>query len=122
MSEVKSRGHVAINAEECKGCELCIAACPMKVLSLSEIFNTHGYHTSSYVGEGCSGCGICFYTCPEPGAITVFKRWDLMTEKRFCPSCGVERKVFSRDSAPDILLCAECGQPVNEEKNQLSEK
>lgn len=122
MSEVKSRGHVVINTEECKGCGLCIEACPIKVLLLSEKFNTHGYHTSSYKGDGCTGCGVCFYTCPEPGAITVFKRWDLMTEKRYCPHCGGEQKVFTRNSAPGVLFCTQCAEPVSDTEKQIPVK
>lgn len=81
MNNPKTRGHIIINTEECKECGLCIEACPPKVLYLSKKFNTHGYHPVSYKGEGCTGCGVCFYACPEPGAITVFKRWDLMSEE-----------------------------------------
>ena len=68
------RGLVEINTEECKGCGLCVAACALKLLKLSETLNRYGYHTCVYQGEGCSGCGICFYACPEPGGIRVFKR------------------------------------------------
>ncbi|MBT4714894.1 MAG: ferredoxin family protein, partial [Candidatus Marinimicrobia bacterium] len=71
----KARGLVAVNIEECKGCNLCIVACPVDVLHLANSFNTHGYSPAEYDGEGCTGCGICFYACPEPGAITVYKNW-----------------------------------------------
>lgn len=116
MSEAKSRGHVIINTEECKGCQLCIAVCPPKVLYLSESFNAHGYHTSVYKGEGCTGCGVCFYACPEPGAITVFKRWDQITEIRMCPHCSEEHKVFTFDNNPDELICTNCLKPVDNKK------
>lgn len=114
MPESKSRGHVVINIEECKGCELCIEACPAKVLVLSGKFNTHGYHPSSYVGAGCTGCGVCFYACPEPGAITVFKRWDLITETAQCPACGTVHKVFRLDNQPAVRVCTNCLKPVAE--------
>ena len=39
----KARGLVAVNVEECKGCKLCVEACPVNVLHLSDGFNTHGY-------------------------------------------------------------------------------
>ncbi len=68
----EDRGRVEVSAEECKGCGLCIEACPPHVLELSERLNGHGYHPAAYLGSGCTGCGICFYTCPEPGALTVF--------------------------------------------------
>ncbi len=114
MSKTTTRGHVVINTEECKGCGLCIEACPPKVLHFSEKFNTHGYHTSAYKGEGCTGCGVCFYSCPEPGAITVFKRWDLMTDIRMCPHCEEKHKVFSESTNPDRLICTQCLKPIDE--------
>jgi NAD-dependent dihydropyrimidine dehydrogenase PreA subunit len=61
-----------IDQEECKGCGLCVASCPAKVLEISARLNSKGYHPSSYKGQGCVGCGNCFYTCPEPGAMKVF--------------------------------------------------
>lgn len=67
------RGRLDLDAEECKGCGLCVEACPPKVLRLAAHMNRYGYHPVTYVGEGCSGCGICFFACPEPGAITVWR-------------------------------------------------
>ena len=67
------RGQLRIDEEECKGCGLCIEACPPKVISLSERLNHYGYRTALYAGTGCTGCGICFMACPEPGAITVLR-------------------------------------------------
>ncbi len=67
------RGLVQMNAEECKGCGLCVAACPPKVLRLAERLNCSGYHPAEYLGGGCTGCGICFFACPEPGAIRVLR-------------------------------------------------
>ena len=69
----QSRGQLRIDEEECKGCGLCIEACPPKVISLSERLNHFGYRTALYLGRGCTACGICFMACPEPGAITVLR-------------------------------------------------
>jgi len=68
------RGDVQIAAHLCKGCCLCVAACPPGVLAQSGFLNRQGYYSISYRGSGCTACGICFYVCPEPGAITVRKR------------------------------------------------
>jgi 2-oxoglutarate ferredoxin oxidoreductase subunit delta len=65
------RGDVLIAVHLCKGCTLCIAACPPGVLEQGNSLNRQGYNAVSYKGSGCTGCGICFYVCPEPGAITV---------------------------------------------------
>jgi 2-oxoglutarate ferredoxin oxidoreductase subunit delta len=67
------RGLVELNSEECKGCGLCVEACPPKVLKLAERLNRYGYHTAEYQGAGCTACGICYFACPEPGAIRVLK-------------------------------------------------
>ena len=60
-----------IDAEVCKGCGRCIAACPRKVLCLRAGINHRGVQPAIYTGAGCTGCGICFYNCPEPYAIEV---------------------------------------------------
>lgn len=73
MTDAGSRGWVVIDAEECKGCALCIEVCPAGCLSLSNHLNHQGYHPVRYSGEGCRADGLCFYACPEPGAITVFQ-------------------------------------------------
>ena len=69
----QDRGSIHVDTEECKGCGLCIEACPPKVISLSERLNHYGYRTATYAGSGCTGCGICFFACPEPGAMTVLR-------------------------------------------------
>jgi len=72
-AEKRDRGLLRVDTEECKGCGLCVEACPPKVIRLSERLNHYGYRTAMYAGTGCTGCGICFMACPEPGAITVLR-------------------------------------------------
>jgi 2-oxoglutarate ferredoxin oxidoreductase subunit delta len=72
-TKTNDRGRLGLDAEECKGCGLCVQACPPKVLRLAPYLNRYGYHPVTYVGQGCSGCGICFFACPEPGAISVWR-------------------------------------------------
>jgi NAD-dependent dihydropyrimidine dehydrogenase PreA subunit len=67
------RGSIELNPQECKGCGLCVEACPPKLLQLASFLNPYGYHPATYVGNGCTGCGICFFVCPEPGAIVVLR-------------------------------------------------
>ena len=69
----QARGNVTIDINECKGCGLCVEACPPKCLALEPELSAYGVHPAHYLGVNCTGCGICFYTCPEPGAITVYK-------------------------------------------------
>lgn len=72
-AENRERGLLRVDVEECKGCGLCVEACPAKVIGLSERLNRYGYRTAVYAGTGCTACGICFLACPELGAITVLR-------------------------------------------------
>jgi len=67
-------GKILINAEECKGCGLCVDSCPPKCLFLAPELSAYGVHPARYFGRDCTACGICFYCCPEPGAIAVYRR------------------------------------------------
>lgn len=68
------KGKLEIKTDECKGCGLCVAACPVQVIEIrQDVINVQGYHPAAYKGSGCIGCGTCFYTCPEPGAIRVYR-------------------------------------------------
>lgn len=72
-AEKHDRGMLRVDEAECKGCGLCVEACPPKVIQLSLQLNHYGYRVATYAGAGCTGCGICFFACPEPGAITVYR-------------------------------------------------
>jgi len=72
-AEKRDRGLLQVDENECKGCGLCVEACPPHVIRMNELLNHDGYRTASYAGAGCTGCGICFLACPEPGAITVLQ-------------------------------------------------
>ena len=70
----KRYGTVAILVDRCKGCGLCVEACPTDSLRLSTLLNRLGYHPVAFLeGTGCSGCAVCFYACPEPAAIAVYR-------------------------------------------------
>lgn len=73
-ADKQDRGLLQVSEEECKGCGLCIEACPPKAIAMGERMNHYGYRTAMYKGSGCTACGICFLVCPEPGAITVLRR------------------------------------------------
>lgn len=49
---------LVINSAWCKGCGICVAFCPKKVLSLKE-------EKVSVQEEGCILCGQCELRCPD---------------------------------------------------------
>jgi 2-oxoglutarate ferredoxin oxidoreductase subunit delta len=65
-------GTVTINIETCKGCELCIEACPQESLALSKEFNKQSYHYAVLVQDNCTGCVNCALVCPD-AVITVYR-------------------------------------------------
>ncbi|MCX5777625.1 MAG: 4Fe-4S binding protein [Elusimicrobia bacterium] len=57
---------VIIDADKCKGCALCIEACPKKCLILSDTFNKAGYRPAVFTQkDACISCGFCFQVCPD---------------------------------------------------------
>lgn len=70
----KFKGTVVVNVERCKGCELCVAACPSGVLGMSHHANTKGYNYAQMINEdACIGCASCGYVCPD-GCLTIYKQ------------------------------------------------
>jgi 2-oxoglutarate ferredoxin oxidoreductase subunit delta len=59
-----TRGTVTIDVEGCKGCELCIPACPPKVLTMSSDVNAMGFRYPE-LHAGCTGCRACLDVCPD---------------------------------------------------------
>ncbi len=67
------RGTVVIDKDRCKGCGLCIAACPNQVLAFSGELNKSGYDVVHMEDpEACVGCAFCAQTCPDI-AIEVYR-------------------------------------------------
>ena len=62
---VLTRGTVVIDVDACKGCDLCIDACPPGVLTMTtQELNARGY-AYPLLSPGCTGCRICAQICPD---------------------------------------------------------
>jgi len=51
----------------CKGCGMCVMACPKKILELDKTrLNVKGYHPAVITDqEKCIGCTSCAIMCPD---------------------------------------------------------
>jgi len=65
---------VIISENKCKGCYLCVDACPRDVLGISPgSLNELGYSAAGVKnGDDCAGCIGCALMCPD-GAISVME-------------------------------------------------
>ncbi len=58
---------VTFNSERCKGCGLCVDACPKGiVVILTDKLNSKGYHPAAISDqEKCIACAMCATMCPD---------------------------------------------------------
>ena len=58
---------VTFNVDLCKGCGLCVQACPKKIIALSnDTLNKKGYHPACIIDqEKCIACAMCASMCPD---------------------------------------------------------
>jgi len=60
------KGKIDIDREMCKGCYLCVRACPVKILEIDTEMNSTGTYPVKVVNsEKCIACGNCYEVCPD---------------------------------------------------------
>jgi len=66
--------HIEVDENLCKGCEMCVYACPKNIIALDKTkINAKGYHPAKLMeAEKCIGCKACATMCPDI-AITVYR-------------------------------------------------
>ena len=64
MSAAVARATVVLDEARCKGCELCIPACPPGVLRMSARRNDKGFLLPEVL-DVCPGCTACQLICPD---------------------------------------------------------
>lgn len=63
---------ITVDGHFCKGCGLCVDACPLHIMELDgSRITAKGYHPAQCIDdERCTGCCSCATMCPDV-AITV---------------------------------------------------
>ncbi len=58
---------VTFDIDRCKGCGLCVTACPKKILEMSkDKMNAKGHHPAQMTDQdACIGCAFCATMCPD---------------------------------------------------------
>ena len=58
---------VTFKTDACKGCGLCVTACPKKIVALErDTLNQKGYHPAHITDqEKCIACAMCALMCPD---------------------------------------------------------
>lgn len=66
-------GKPVISIQRCKGCGLCVGACPKNILEMSKETNRQGVHYPVCNNEeACIACTFCATMCPDV-AIEIIK-------------------------------------------------
>ncbi|MBN2800764.1 MAG: 4Fe-4S binding protein [Deltaproteobacteria bacterium] len=64
---------IEVDMDRCKGCGLCVSACPADIIELGDDINLKGYHFAVLTdAAACKACAFCGVICPDV-AITVFR-------------------------------------------------
>jgi len=71
--KTEPKGKIVIDSQRCKGCGLCVWACPKEHIRLSDTADIRGITVAcTDDSHGCTGCSFCAIVCPEV-AIDVYK-------------------------------------------------
>ena len=73
-------GKIIIDKERCKGCGLCVIACPKNGIVISEQSNQNGFFPAEFDNCQCTGCGNCAIICGE-AVIEVYRDSEIVAIK-----------------------------------------
>ena len=60
------KGKIKIKSDRCKGCYLCVRACPAAVLQAGDTATSAGVYPVKIANEDkCIACGCCYAMCPD---------------------------------------------------------
>jgi len=65
--EMNILAKLTIDYERCKGCSMCVVACPKKILEINtKRLNLKGYNPVDIIDrDACIQCAMCATMCPD---------------------------------------------------------
>jgi len=81
MSQHRNSAYIVISEEKCKGCRLCVIACPKGIIGSASYINQMGYTPAVVIeekAEECTGCAACAIMCPDT-AISIYRRNQVLS-------------------------------------------
>jgi 2-oxoglutarate ferredoxin oxidoreductase subunit delta len=81
MSEANKkdkRAKIEIDEHFCKGCGLCVDACPQHLISITDQVSAKGYYPAQCKDPDnkCTGCALCARVCPDVAIEVFLKKKD----------------------------------------------
>lgn len=68
-----NKGAIVVDIDKCKGCGVCVVACPTGTIKLADKVNGKGYNYAIMADpDTCTGCTNCATVCPD-AVITVYR-------------------------------------------------
>ena len=103
---------VLVEKDRCKGCGLCVSACPSHVLAMTQEINAKGYfYPMVEHPDDCNGCLHCALVCPDVAVQVEVKgkateRPEALNDlpMHYCPGCThgvIHRLVAEAFGGPD---------------------
>lgn len=71
----EQKAKIIIDEHYCKGCGLCVDACPQHIIEIADYVSDKGYYPAICPDplSKCTGCTLCAKVCPDV-AIEVFMK------------------------------------------------
>lgn len=90
MAKKKGESSVKVYSDWCKGCGICVAFCPAKVLKLNNLGKAEVVNE-----DECINCGFCEVHCPDFAILVHPRNADLKGNGKVA-----EKRVVEKDTAP----------------------
>lgn len=95
----KLKGRIHVDSDRCKGCSLCVLACPPKIIAIdATTSNSKGYYPAFVTNmDMCIACCNCAISCPD-NIITV----EQITTAELIPDFFIDRRTTDHQGPANL--------------------